>query len=362
MSNGLDKILESYSVALLNSTILAEGIGWDQVKREGVPASVRTDRNMYGGYVIDGLFYYLGPKEEVFQVPVNKISPSGLQYHTRINPAKGEETSIKEAWIGAETKHRLLKATQRSLLDAAVQAFLKLQSKDRLGPKRPLMVASELIGIDPRVLSIELQQRDIKEGNAENKAKRPDRGKARLLKPTNTLNVHNVLGKSGYKIVDQHFISNGSVSLIRDNNGDAYEVTVKPSYLGSYFQKERGLNENIYPGNIGLVEVTKFYRAATPEQIREFEQHVEAGNDNQAWDLVVAVVGDDPRPGFNEGYSVMPGIDRERYTDIPGLEGPFVFGTGRVLYYDAIEGKYYDRDTDMYLSNEEFDSLSARKT
>lgn len=56
---------------------------------------------------------------------------------------------------------------------------------------------------------------------------------------------------------------------------------------------------------------------------------------------------------------VVPGIDRERYTDLSseGLEGPFRHKSGRVVYYDPKEGKYYDRDTDMYIDdmNEAFD-------
>jgi hypothetical protein len=55
-----------------------------------------------------------------------------------------------------------------------------------------------------------------------------------------------------------------------------------------------------------------------------------------------------------EGHYALPKIDRERYTDIPGLEGPFVYKSGKVLYYDPKEGRYYDRDTDMYLSHDEF--------
>jgi hypothetical protein len=49
----------------------------------------------------------------------------------------------------------------------------------------------------------------------------------------------------------------------------------------------------------------------------------------------------------------MPPIDRERYTDIKGLEGPFMLRSGKVVYYDPKEGKYYDRDRDMYMSDEE---------
>jgi hypothetical protein len=55
------------------------------------------------------------------------------------------------------------------------------------------------------------------------------------------------------------------------------------------------------------------------------------------------------------GYTVLPEIDRSVYTDLSseGLEGPFVFKTGAVLYYDPREGKYYDRRTDMFISNKD---------
>jgi len=55
------------------------------------------------------------------------------------------------------------------------------------------------------------------------------------------------------------------------------------------------------------------------------------------------------------GAYTLPPIDRKRYTDLSyqGLEGPFVFNTGKILYYDPKEGKYYDRDSDFFVSNKE---------
>jgi hypothetical protein len=53
------------------------------------------------------------------------------------------------------------------------------------------------------------------------------------------------------------------------------------------------------------------------------------------------------------GYTVLPNIDRDRYTPMKGLEGPYVFQTGKVLYYDPQAGQYYDRDTDFYVSDKE---------
>jgi len=59
----------------------------------------------------------------------------------------------------------------------------------------------------------------------------------------------------------------------------------------------------------------------------------------------------------NEGYKVLPDIDRDRYTEMPGLEGPFQTMSGKTIYYDPKEGSYYDRDTDMYLTYDEFKAL-----
>ncbi len=42
-------------------------------------------------------------------------------------------------------------------------------------------------------------------------------------------------------------------------------------------------------------------------------------------------------------------------TKIDGLEGPFRYITGKVLYYDPSEGQYYDASSDMYVSDEEME-------
>ena len=52
---------------------------------------------------------------------------------------------------------------------------------------------------------------------------------------------------------------------------------------------------------------------------------------------------------------------REKYGPRPGLEGPFNF-TGRVLYYDPLEGQYYDPRTDFYLEQAEMDLVHQRLT
>jgi hypothetical protein len=40
-----------------------------------------------------------------------------------------------------------------------------------------------------------------------------------------------------------------------------------------------------------------------------------------------------------------------------GLEGPFFYPNGSVLYYDPREGKYYDPTTDFYVSHDDVADL-----
>lgn len=47
---------------------------------------------------------------------------------------------------------------------------------------------------------------------------------------------------------------------------------------------------------------------------------------------------------------------RDNYGPRKGLEGPFSFN-GRVLYYDPIEGQYYDPRSDFYVAQEEMDMI-----
>ena len=59
-------------------------------------------------------------------------------------------------------------------------------------------------------------------------------------------------------------------------------------------------------------------------------------------------------PATQEGWSRLPDIDREKYQPRDGLEGPIMTRSGKVVYYDNVEGKYYDPDTDMYLTYDEW--------
>ena len=61
------------------------------------------------------------------------------------------------------------------------------------------------------------------------------------------------------------------------------------------------------------------------------------------------------------GYAVLGERDN-RWQPRRGLEGPFFFATGRVLYYDSKVGEYYDSTTDFYVPQEEVAELHAQLT
>ena len=56
------------------------------------------------------------------------------------------------------------------------------------------------------------------------------------------------------------------------------------------------------------------------------------------------------------GYTVF-GYESDSWGLRDGLEGPFRYANGRVLYYDVKEGAYYDPRTDFYVDQSEVDYL-----
>jgi len=106
----------------------------------------------------------------------------------------------------------------------------------------------------------------------------------------------------------------------------------------------------------------KFGMELTKDQVSEqlrnlsFSQTLKLINsmkadDNDAFSEIIDL------SAVNEGWSELPSIDREKYQERNGLEGPFQTRSGKVVYYDPKEGSYYDPDTDIYLSYDEWKAL-----
>jgi hypothetical protein len=56
------------------------------------------------------------------------------------------------------------------------------------------------------------------------------------------------------------------------------------------------------------------------------------------------------------GYAVLGERDI-RWQPRKGLEGPFFYANGRVLYYDSRAGQYWDPLTDFYVEQEEINEM-----
>ena len=59
------------------------------------------------------------------------------------------------------------------------------------------------------------------------------------------------------------------------------------------------------------------------------------------------------------GYAILGERDN-RWQPRPGLEGPFYFVSGRVLYYDTKAGEYWDPTTDFYVPQDEIAELHGQ--
>lgn len=56
------------------------------------------------------------------------------------------------------------------------------------------------------------------------------------------------------------------------------------------------------------------------------------------------------------GYKVLD-ERQNKFQPRKGLEGPFYYADGRVLYYDPKAGQYYDPLTDFYVEQDEMDQI-----
>lgn len=58
-------------------------------------------------------------------------------------------------------------------------------------------------------------------------------------------------------------------------------------------------------------------------------------------------------------YAILPKSD-QKWQPRPGLEGPYFYANGRVLYYDGKAGQYWDPTTDFYVPNDEIWQLEQQ--
>lgn len=118
--------------------------------------------------------------------------------------------------------------------------------------------------------------------------------------------------------------------------------------------------EDVIPNGLREKIVTKIFRTV-PQNFSDVN-HGNVRKDGVAltaeqWKEVLYYYGIDLPEEVMEGFQVLPRIDTDRYQERQGLEGPFRARNGKVVYYDPKEGKYYDPDSDFYISFDEWEEM-----
>ena len=325
-SNGFDKFLKEFEDSCWESSgRITESIDWHDIIKTGRPAKV-TGRNVYTGYVFDKTFYYMGHDDQVKFISIyklgDKLQLSKTKPTTQPTAYPGDKANIElspddtknEGFISHGMKHGLTRVFSQKKLDSAVATFKKLSANNAVqGIKKPLIIAAQMMDLDPRVLRAELESRNIDpddplaEGNLGTKERRPGRGQPRGLSFADTMGIIRTVGKSNdYDIVKTHATSDGMVSLIRDSKGDAYEVTVKPSYYGSYFDRERGVVED-RECPVSYDDIINFHENASSQTIAHFDRLLESDQVDDAWHVINSTVSaqDDIDEDMHKDYATM---------------------------------------------------------
>ncbi len=141
---------------------------------------------------------------------------------------------------------------------------------------------------------------------------------------------------------------------------------MKAKQLNEFNKVDWEENESVNLHSENALELAKEF--GTPEEVeamqRIMDQHMRRGHilpheieeRNALTSKYYSMLEHSVNPTFRstlEGYKVMPTMD-PKYIARDGLEGPFTTLSGKVVYYDPKEGSYYDPDTDMYMSYDEF--------
>ena len=83
-------------------------------------------------------------------------------------------------------------------------------------------------------------------------------------------------------------------------------------------------NEAVYSGNIGMVELIKFHKSATPEQKKQLRSHIDQKKTKEAWNLIRNVTG----------VKLHKSVSEEVKPDILPVSGAGQWGT------DKLRNKY----------------------
>jgi hypothetical protein len=71
---------------------------------------------------------------------------------------------------------------------------------------------------------------------------------------------------------------------------------------------KKTLNEATYAGNIGVMELVKFYQKATPSMVTDLKRLIAQKKEREAWKMVQDVTGIKLHKSVNEAKNIKPDI------------------------------------------------------
>lgn len=71
---------------------------------------------------------------------------------------------------------------------------------------------------------------------------------------------------------------------------------------------KKTLNEASYAGNIGVMELVKFYQKATPSMVTDLKRLIAQKKEREAWKMVQSVTGIKLHKSVNESKNIKPDI------------------------------------------------------
>jgi len=147
-----------------------------------------------------------------------------------------------------------------------------------------------------------------------------------------------------------HFEPWGKVMVVFDKKDKQYRVE---SRFTNFYRSHKGLRPN-----------TPKARAALDRAIARFEEFSEFGG-YSGWEFGRgrrAMSKAEKRALVAQAWEKQGVVSRpaeDLPPPIPGMEGPFRYRSGKILYYDPRAGRHYDRGSDMYVSVEDVEFATS---
>lgn len=130
------------------------------------------------------------------------------------------------------------------------------------------------------------------------------------------------------------------MSTTKISKSTVYDIAAKLARKINILNEQHSVDEASYAGNIGAMEMIKFFKVASKKEVALFKEYVNCGESKKAWELIqhvtqVKLKGDEFSESATAGATsagniasisnphISPGPNRKKksYTGYPGKQG-----------------------------------------